>query len=387
MRKFTYLMMVLLLSSSVLFAQNITQEESDFLKMKLMQKEAALGSVTYDNGDKGVDAIGDDCTDPFLYGNINDAAQTGFIASYGAAWFSFTGPDDLTVTASLCASSYDTKIEVWNDCADGTYAFYNDDACSAQSEVVGIPFIGGSTMYVKVYGYSSSSGNYELEITGVPPPQDPDPIMVFPFEEDFESGVFSDMTVALTAPQSDLVLNADAAQGGSFGAQFEGGYYTGWSSYSTVDEAFANVEHVAKLQMIIEPIPGAPDPFLMEFDLKQKYTYNNQNYEWFRVLVDGVPIADVDGNLYHQASTPMADNFARITYDLSAYQGLGSFELILENAGKYDPGYSTSYDGDIAQLDNLSIYYNIPPAVPLSNWAFALIGLLAMTLVFIKFRR
>jgi len=385
--KFIYLSLILLLSSSVLFGQNMTQEEAAFMKSKLMQKEAALGAITYDNGDKGVDDTpGDFCTDPILYGNINDAAQSGSIVSNGHKWYSFTGPDAMTVEVSLCGSSYDTKLEVWNDCADGTYTYINDDACGSASKIGAIAFVGGSTMYVKVYGYGTSSGNYTLEITGVLPPPDPDPITVFPYAEDFESGVFSAMTVAYPNTQSDITVEAIAANGSSFGAMFQGGPMTWGSTPADVDAAFAYAEHVSKLKMIIEPTVGVTDPFLLEFDLKQKHTFTNTNYEWFRVLVDGVPIADVNGNLYHQPITGMADNFARITYDLSAYQGLASFELTLDNAAKYNPGYSPAYDGDIAQLDNLSISY-APPPVPLSNWSFILIGLFSLIFVFIKFKK
>lgn len=380
-----YLMMILL-SSSVLFGQNMTQEEAAFIKSKLMQKEAALGPITYDNDAKGADdAPGDFCTDPILYGNINDPAQTGAIVSNGEKWYSFTGPDDMTVEVSLCGSSYDTKLEVWNDCTDGNYTDYNDDACGSASKIGAIAFVGGSTMYAKVYGYGTSYGNYTLEITGVLTPVNPDPITVFPYAEDFESGVFSTKTVAYTASQSDLTLIANAAQSGNFGAQFEGGTLSWGAPPADVDAAFAYVNNVSKLKMSIEPTAGATDPFLLEFDLKQKYTFN-PNYEWFRVLVDGVPIADVNGNLYHQPSTSISDVFTRITYDLSAYQGLASFELTLDNAAKYNAAYYA--DGDIAQLDNLSIYYDAPPpAVPLSNWSFILMGLFSLIFVFIKFKR
>lgn len=220
--------------------------------------------------------------------------------------------------------------------------------------------------------------------------RDVDPITVFPYAEDFESGVFSTKTVAYTASQSDLTLIANAAQNGNFGAQFEGGTLSWGAPPADVDAAFARVNNVSKLKMTIEPTAGATDPFLLEFDLKQKYTFNHQDYEWFRVLIDGVPIADINGNLYHQASTPMADDFTRITYDLSAYQGLASFVLTLENAAKYNPAFvaTSGFDGDIAQLDNLSIYYDAPPpAVPLSNWSFVLMGLFSLIFVFIKFKR
>ncbi len=90
---------------------------------------------------------------------INGPTQNGSIVSLGEQWYSFTGSDDMTVTVSLCASDFDTKLEIWYDCGDGTYAFYNDDACGVQSEIGAIPFVAGATHYAKVYGYGSSSGN------------------------------------------------------------------------------------------------------------------------------------------------------------------------------------------------------------------------------------
>jgi len=222
-----------------------------------------------------------------------------------------------------------------------------------------------------------------IQLTPLSPPS---PISVFPFNEDFESGTFPSTMVPFMGAESDLFLTVTAAHSSSYGALFEGALFTGWTSYSNVTEAFANVSHVTSLDMIVQP-DGSAGVLTMEFDLLQKYTYNNVNYEWFRVLVNGVAIADVNGNYWQQASTPMADDFTRRVYDLSAYQGLGSFNLQLQNAGKYWSGYSSSYDGDQAYVDNFDLFYYNPVPVPITNWALYLGIMLIVGFLVIRFRK
>lgn len=349
--KLSLLMLAMLVSASFLWAQDMTPEEMKFHQRLQLQKDAALGPVT--TAPTSTRAPGDDCTDPLSYGSINDPAQSGSIASGGADWYSFTGADDMTVTVSLCGSGYDTKLEVWYACSDGSYAFYNDDACGLQSEIGGVPFIGGSTHYVKVYGYGSSSGSYTLTITGVLPPPAPDPITAFPYNEDFESGSFPSTMIPNTGSQSDLTLTSYAAHNSSYGAMFEGGPSSWGSTPYTVTAAFAKTEWVSKLEMEVVPT-GQPGILKMEFDLTQRYSFNT-NYEWFRVLVNGIPVADENGNLYHQASSNTGDPWQTLVYDLSAYQVLGSFTLTLENAAKYRFDYYN--DGDLGCVDNFTLYY------------------------------
>ena len=121
-------MLTFLLSSSFLMAQ-MSPEEITFHRKLELQKDAALGQPVYAQNTGGVRAMGDDCTDPYNYGSINDPMQAGSIVSLGADWYEFTGANDMTVTVDLCGSDYDTKVEVWGDCADASYLFYNDDAC------------------------------------------------------------------------------------------------------------------------------------------------------------------------------------------------------------------------------------------------------------------
>jgi|APTNR8051073442_1049403.scaffolds.fasta_scaffold00229_53 hypothetical protein len=84
-------------------------------------------------------------------------------------WYTFTGNGG-SVTASLCGSSYDTKIGVFSgSCGALTCVAGNDDFCSLQSQVT-FQSTAGTTYYVLVTGFSTASGNFTLALTcGTPP--------------------------------------------------------------------------------------------------------------------------------------------------------------------------------------------------------------------------
>ncbi len=373
--KFYLMMLTFLLSSSFLMAQ-MSPEEIAFHKQIEMQKDAALGPISYAQN-PGVRVPGDACTDPINYGNVNDPSQSGSIVSYGAAWYEFTGATDFTVTVSLCASDYDTKVEVWGDCADASYLFYNDDACGVQSEIAGIPFTAGSTMYVKVYGFSSSYGNYTLEITGAGPPSGPTPITAFPFAENFDGGSLPAEMAAYTAPESDVFVDAAATQSGSYGVMMEGNSSTGWtggSTSTTYDQAWnTNTTHIGELALEVHPDVGNPGYLKMSFDMRQNYSFG-WAYEFFRVLVNGTPISDINGNNSWNAATANGDPWQTLEFDLTAYQNLASFDIAIQNSGKYYYNYYGG--GDVAMVDNFEIAYLLPGDITgnVSNTAGLSIG-------------
>lgn len=90
-------------------------------------------------------------------------------------WYSFNGggtPQD--VTLSLCNSSFDTLIRVYDACS-GTQIALNDDACGAGGTRSRLTFgsDGTTTYYIMVEGFGSSAGAYELAVTCsdlTPPP-------------------------------------------------------------------------------------------------------------------------------------------------------------------------------------------------------------------------
>ncbi|MEC8935132.1 MAG: thrombospondin type 3 repeat-containing protein, partial [Planctomycetota bacterium] len=69
------------------------------------------------------------------------------------------------MSASLCGSTYDTKLSVYTgECGAVTCLQGNDDSCGLQSVV---DWVGetGVTYYILVHGFSSSSGNFTLNVT------------------------------------------------------------------------------------------------------------------------------------------------------------------------------------------------------------------------------
>jgi hypothetical protein len=114
---------------------------------------------------------GGSCETAIDYGAVNDPAQTGSIVASEVVWYYVTLTQPMAdVAFSLCNSDYDTKLEVWEDCGDATYLYYNDDSyavCGTSRSYIEAESLDAGTYYVKVYAYGSSFGNYELEITGI----------------------------------------------------------------------------------------------------------------------------------------------------------------------------------------------------------------------------
>jgi hypothetical protein len=90
-------------------------------------------------------------------------------------WYHFNLAVDCDVVIDLCASTYDTYVRLFaDDCI--TELFINDDACGLQS-ILDLPGLAAGDYYIAVEGYSSSCGDYVLEIFG-----DCDPTLVEPTE-------------------------------------------------------------------------------------------------------------------------------------------------------------------------------------------------------------
>ena len=116
------------------------------------------------------------CGDNIL-GNTDFATSTGAPAAFcgtgtGApgAWYEFAGTGDL-VTASLCGpgTNYDTKIQVFEgSCGALTCVTGIDDACGLQSEV-GFNTTPGTDYFIYVFGFGSSTGDFDLSITCTTP--------------------------------------------------------------------------------------------------------------------------------------------------------------------------------------------------------------------------
>jgi len=104
---------------------------------------------------------------PYPYGSVNAPTVYGYTYySYVADWWMFTSNEIMNdVSISLCGSSYDTQLAVFGSSGCGNW--HNDDACGSSSRI-DIPLLETGTYYVKVYGWQSAFGNYQLSIAGSP---------------------------------------------------------------------------------------------------------------------------------------------------------------------------------------------------------------------------
>lgn len=123
------------------------------------------------DNDDCANAIAVACGD-IMTGDTSDNTDTGGNPAPDE-WYSFTGTGTAElVTFSLCGSSYDTYLRVFDACGGNEIAT-NDDSCGLQSEVSFLSD-GVSTYYVMIEGFSSDSGAYTLEVTCVQPPVNDD---------------------------------------------------------------------------------------------------------------------------------------------------------------------------------------------------------------------
>ena len=119
----------------------------------------------------GQNPAGDTCSDPVVVtslpyydaGNTSNFMDDGFNSSPDV-FYMFSVTFEGLVTISLCAGSdYDSYLRLLaDDCT--TVLYSNDDACGLVSELADMCLPAG-TYYAMVEGYSSSSGNYTLDIS------------------------------------------------------------------------------------------------------------------------------------------------------------------------------------------------------------------------------
>ncbi|MEZ4886436.1 MAG: T9SS type A sorting domain-containing protein [Chitinophagales bacterium] len=128
------------------------------------------GSLCAVCGDVCGSALDISCGD-VVTGNTGNFTNTGAPAfcgttpgTGGGVWYTVDAAGEV-FTASLCGSSYDTKINVYSgDCGSLTCVGGNDDFCSLQSQTTwsSVP---GTTYYIYVNGFSTNTGNYNLDLS------------------------------------------------------------------------------------------------------------------------------------------------------------------------------------------------------------------------------
>jgi len=135
---------------------------------------------------------------------------------------------------------------------------------------------------------------------------------------------------------------------------------TGWfSPYNTGAAAFnSSPLHIAS---VYREICASTDPTLtLTFDKKQIWSFN-YTYCWFRLTVNGVPVADDQGNTYYSGTNiNYCGVWETLTYDLSAYANQ-DFTIAWESCAKYRYGYtSAGCGGDNVFIDNIVVVETDP---------------------------
>ncbi len=104
-------------------------------------------------------------TDGLPTTGLGDCAHFGDPQIYNDIWYNFTPPADFTYDISLCGSSYDTKMVVYNGCAcpadPATEIACNDDFCGLQSQVK-VPLLAGVCYTIRVGGFQEGDGGTGL---------------------------------------------------------------------------------------------------------------------------------------------------------------------------------------------------------------------------------
>jgi len=85
-------------------------------------------------------------------------------------WHSYTAVQTTTATVSLCGSSFDTTLAVFDSCG-GAELVCNDDGCGLASELT-LDVTTGTTYLIRVAGFNGSEGDYSLLITEQMPSND-----------------------------------------------------------------------------------------------------------------------------------------------------------------------------------------------------------------------
>tara|TARA_R110002020_G_scaffold446839_1_gene659146 strand:- start:189 stop:3290 length:3102 start_codon:yes stop_codon:yes gene_type:complete len=240
----------------------------------------------------------------------------------------FQASDGDLIKLDWISGGYDSEIS-W-DCTDG----------------------GNNTIAMGVWGTTTvGSGACPL----------PTPCATLDYIQDFESG--TTLLTATTGAGSSVDIDGTSANSSVYGLHMQGNTSSGWgSSYSTGLAAFTNsTSHIASVSREI-CAPLLPTVTLT-FNKMQTYTYN-VNYSWFRVTVNGTPIADDNGNVYFNGSNNV---WEPMKYDLSSYTGT-AFVIAFETCNKYYTGYtSTGMGGDASYIDDILITQTSglsPPSTP-----------------------
>jgi hypothetical protein len=177
------------------------------------------------------------------------------------------------------------------------------------------------------------------------------------FEEDFETGASTGVILSNNSRARVKIDARAAAPGSTKGLHFQGSTLTGgWSGgpvNTTPEQAWnTNVNFQGFANICNVNATGITGVKLV-LDLRQTFSIGNK-YSWFRVLVNGQPVNDIDGVINFNPATN-TDPFDTKIFDLSGY-GNTQFSLVLQSSCYLSDKFFA--EGDNVFVDNLMITNN-----------------------------
>ncbi|MFC2107251.1 carboxypeptidase regulatory-like domain-containing protein [Bacteroidota bacterium] len=376
-------------------AQNISEAEQQFISLEQERISKLINSHTStwipQEPADGL-LLGDDCTNPYLiiipsglpfvHANNSTCGHQNIYSNIPGLGAWSNGEDyiyKLIVNEKTVVNLTMTPHHIWS-----CMALFDD-----------CPDVGNLLKYVSysqqynldpmTITYQLDSGEYFVMMDTWPDPEcfnfdfniDKiiiNPVDVFPYYEDFESGSMPQTMLPINGSESEVTVNSQASNLSDYGLMFEGRTANGWGSTpNSVEQAFDLDRYMHHVKVDINVIPSDNSGILkMRFKLKQNYSFN-ANYSWLRVQVDENTITDVDGYSYYQPITHY-DPFITHTFDLSAYQD-NEFIVSIQSSCKYRNKYYNDQWGDAAFIDDLEIWYEATPG-DLEGYTFDGAGLI-----------
>ena len=175
------------------------------------------------------------------------------------------------------------------------------------------------------------------------------------FSDDFESGESATLVLSNNERAGVNVDERAASPGSQFGLHFEGGGQTGnWSGGpfdTTPEEAWEENVLFHGFAKNCHVDANGIEGVTLSLDLRQTYSVGNM-YSWFRVLINGEQVADVNGIENFNPETN-EDPWETITFDLSPY-GNSGFSITLQSSCYLADGFG-GLEGDNVFVDNVMI--------------------------------
>jgi len=158
-------------------------------------------------------------------------------------WYAYTPTSGGMTAFSTCGASWDTHLSLWSSCS-GTELACNDDAtagpCSGSTQsYFQYPVVAGSTYYLRVAGFTNTTGSGNITITPPPPGSDPGEDCSYPYAGTLCGESFlNQTTVGLGNDQSSRTCGSGSYPG-------EDAYYAFTTSDGDADRLRVTLRNVS----------------------------------------------------------------------------------------------------------------------------------------------